>query len=147
MQKYQLPDGTIPVITLGMEVENLIREAVQRDRNQPLAAIEPRALKRFYEALMESIKKVSLLGYEPIILTSQAIRIYVKKLSEKVAPDLVVLSYNEILRETSIEAVDVLRMVEETGSPYNLGNIANMGNVGNIGMQDSVKQRKLVKSG
>jgi flagellar biosynthesis protein FlhA len=135
-KKYQLPDGTIPVITLSMEVENLIREAVQRDRNQPLAAIEPRALKRFYEALMESIKKVSLLGYEPVILTSQAIRIYVKKLSEKVAPDLVVLSYNEILRETSIEAVDVLRMVDESGVPFNMGNV---GNIGNTSMQEPGK--------
>ncbi len=111
-RKYQQPDGTIPVITLGMEVENLIREAVQKDRNQPLAALDPHTLKRFYEALLNSIKKVSLMGYEPIVLTSQAIRIYVKKLAEKVAPDLVVLSYNEILRETSIEAVDVLKFTD-----------------------------------
>ncbi|MCD4783764.1 MAG: flagellar biosynthesis protein FlhA [Candidatus Eremiobacteraeota bacterium] len=109
-QMYQLPDGTIPVITLGMEVENFIREAVQKDRNQPLATIEPRMLKHFYESLLGSIKKVTLKGYEPIILSSQGIRIYIKKLSEKIAPDLVVLSYNEILRETSIEVVDVLTL-------------------------------------
>ena len=120
-RKYQLADGTIPVITLGMEVENYIRDAVSKDRNQPLAAIDPRILKQFYEALLESIKKVTMLGHEPIILASQTIRIYVKKLTEKVAPDLVVLSYNEILRETSIEAVDILRLPIEGYSESTAG--------------------------
>ncbi len=109
-RKYQLEDGTIPVITLGMEIENLIREAVAQDRNQPLAAIDPYNLKRFYEALLDSIRKVTLLGHQPIILCSQTIRIYVKKLSEKVAPELVVLSYNEILREASIETIDIMKL-------------------------------------
>lgn len=109
-RKYAMDNGTIPVITLGMDVENLIREAVSRDRNQPLAAIDPMDLKLFYEGLLESIKKVSILGYQPIILCSQTIRVYVKKLAEKVAPDLVVLSYNEIIRETSIETVDILQL-------------------------------------
>jgi len=114
-RKYKLPDGTLPVITLGMEAENLIRNAIQKDRNQPLAAIEPHSLKCFYESLLDAIKKVSIMGNEPIILSSQAIRIYVKKLAEKVAPDLVVLSYNEIVRETSIEVVDILRLTDKPG--------------------------------
>ncbi|MCE1249053.1 MAG: flagellar biosynthesis protein FlhA [Firmicutes bacterium] len=107
-KNFQTPDGTIPVITLGMDVENFIREALQKDRNQPLSTIEPAILKRFYDALMESIRKVSSMNLQPIILCSQAIRVYVKKLTEKVAPDVSVLSYNEILPDTTIHTVDVL---------------------------------------
>jgi flagellar biosynthesis protein FlhA len=107
-KSFQTPDGTIPVITLGMDVENFIREALQKDRNQPLSTIEPVILKRFYDALMESIRKVSTMNLQPIILCSQAIRVYVKKLTEKVAPDVSVLSYNEILPDTTIHTVDVL---------------------------------------
>lgn len=113
-KNYQTPDGTIPVITLGMDVENFIREALQKDRNQPLATIEPQVLKAFYDSLIKSINKVSSMGLQPIILCSQTIRVYVKKLAEKIAPDVAVLSYNEILPETTIQTIDVLAIGRHT---------------------------------
>ena len=116
-KSYQTPDGTIPVITLGMDVENFIREALQKDRNQPLATIEPQILKAFYDSLIKSIGKVSGMGLQPIILCSQTIRVYVKKLAEKVAPDVAVLSYNEILPETTIQTIDVLVIGRHTRIP------------------------------
>lgn len=116
-RNYQTEDGTIPVITLGMDVENFIREALQKDRSQPLSAIEPQLLKGFYDSLLNSINKVTTMGLQPIILCSQTIRVYVKKLTEKVAPDVAVLSYNEIMPETTINTVDVLTIGGQGNNP------------------------------
>lgn len=109
-EAYQQEDGAIPVITLGVDVEELITESVREDKFKPFSAISPDNLKMLYKSLLKSVKKTASLGYQPIIITSQGIRFYVKKLTQKVIPNLVVLSYDEICNGNSVETIDILRL-------------------------------------
>jgi len=55
------------------------------------------------------MEKVSSLGIQPIVITAPVVRIYFKKLTEQVIPDLVVLSYNELDSRVEVQSVGVVR--------------------------------------
>ena len=44
-------------------------------------------------------------GMPPIVLTSPVVRIYFKRLTEQIMPELIVLSYNELDSKAEIQSV------------------------------------------
>ena len=48
------------------------------------------------------------LGEQPIVLTSPALRPYLKKMIEGVLPSVIVLSYNEIDADANIKSIAML---------------------------------------
>lgn len=113
-QEYRLPDGTMPVITLEPQVEQIIAETVQHPEKDTYAALDPNSIRIIYASLLREVEKVTTMGFQPIVLCSQTVRLYFKRLTERVLPNLVVLSYNEILPEVMVEAVGQIRMASET---------------------------------
>jgi len=115
-QEYRLPDGTMPVITLEPFVEQQIAETVQHPEKDTYAALDPNQIRLIYASLLREVEKVTTMGFQPIVLCSQTVRLYFKRLTERVLPNLVVLSYNEILADVMVEAVGQIRMAPETES-------------------------------
>ncbi len=115
-QDYKLPDGTMPVITLDPQVEQKIAETVQHPERDTYAALDPNEIRAIYASLLREVEKVTTMGFQPIVLCSQTVRLYFKRLTERVLPNLVVLSYNEILAEVMVEAVGQIRFVSDTES-------------------------------
>jgi len=115
-QDYRLPDGTMPVITLEPVVESQIAETVQHPDKDTYAALDPDTIRRIYASLLREVEKVTTMGFQPIVLCSQTVRLYFKRLTERVLPNLVVLSYNEILAEVMVEAVGQIRLSSDTES-------------------------------
>jgi flagellar biosynthesis protein FlhA len=115
-QEYRLPDGTMPVITLEPQVEQSIAETVQHPEKDTYAALDPNTIRLIYASLLREVEKVTTMGFQPIVLCSQTVRLYFKRLTERVLPNLVVLSYNEILAEVMVEAVGQIRLTQDTES-------------------------------
>ena len=61
-----------------------------------------------FNSLNTQLSKLTSLGIQPIILTSPVVRIYFKKLVEQIAPDLVVISYNEIDPSSEIQSIGMV---------------------------------------
>jgi len=55
--------------------------------------------------LAQNLEKFSSLNYQPIVLCSAQIRSHFKKLTDRFVPDLVVLSYNDILNNVQIQSL------------------------------------------
>lgn len=63
---------------------------------------------QIFASLNKEISKLTSLGLQPIILTSPIVRIYFKRLVEQVAPDLIVLSFNEIEPNAEIQSIGMV---------------------------------------
>ncbi|WP_341877203.1 flagellar biosynthesis protein FlhA [Defluviitalea saccharophila] len=89
------------IITLDPVLEQTIMDAVQQSEQGSYLALDPQTTQQIFEKLSREIARFNSIGQQPILLTSPIVRIYFKKLTEQIAPDLVVLSYNEV--DSSIE--------------------------------------------
>ncbi len=98
------------VITLDPELEQQIMGNVQQTEQGSYLALDPGVTQRIFDNLGKETMKLTSMGLQPIILTSPIVRIYFKRLVEQVAPDLVVLSYNEIDPASEIQSVGMVSL-------------------------------------
>ncbi len=105
-------DGKIYVATLDHEFEKIIENSIEQTNLGSYPVIPPDILDGFYRDLNEKIKKLSMQGHLPILLCSPNVRRFVRKLTEKNLPELVVLSYTEIPKELKIHSVGVVKGYE-----------------------------------
>ena len=109
---YQTPDGKIPLITLDQNVENAISGAIQQTDQGSFLALEPKVAKGIMESVARYITEFSSLNHRPVILCSAQIRAHFKKLIDRFIPNLVVLSYNEILNTVKIQSLGMVELLD-----------------------------------
>ncbi len=98
------------VITLDPELEQQIMGSIQQTDQGSYLALDPMTTQRIFDNLSSETGKLTSMGVQPIILTSPIVRIYFKRLVEQVAPDLVVLSYNEIDPASEIQSIGMVSL-------------------------------------
>lgn len=106
-QRYFV-DGENKVITLDPQLEQEIMESVQHSEQGSFIALDSEKTQMIFNSLNSELSKLTSLGIQPIILTSPIVRIYFKKLIEQIAPDLIVLSYNEIDPNSEIQSIGMV---------------------------------------
>lgn len=106
-QRY-FGDGENKVITLDPQLEQQIMESVQHSEQGSFIALDPETTQMIFNSLNNELSKLTTLGIQPIILTSPVVRIYFKKLVEQIAPDLIVISYNEIDPSAEIQSIGMV---------------------------------------
>ena len=107
---YQTSDGMIPLITLDQNVEKTISEAIQHTEQGSFLVLEPNVAQNIMETIARYVTEFSSLNYHPIVLCSAQIRSHFKKLVNRFIPNLVVLSYNEILNSTKIQSLGMVEL-------------------------------------
>jgi len=98
------------VITLDPELEQQIMNSVQNAEQGSYLALDPQVTQKIFDKLTLEVNKLTARGQQPIILTSPIVRIYFKKLVEQIAPDLVVLSYNELDPVAEVQSVGMVSL-------------------------------------
>ncbi len=107
---YRAEDGTLPVITLEQSVEEMISGALQQTDQGSFLALAPDKAQRVMQALAAQLEKVSAMGLQPVVLCAGSIRVHFKKLADRFIPNLVVLSYNEILNQVKVQSIGTVGM-------------------------------------
>jgi flagellar biosynthesis protein FlhA len=97
-------DGVLSVITVDPKLETLLGEAVRRGEDA-YALLDPQTVAKIYTSLTTQIQNAQAAGLHPIVLCSPAIRLALKRLTERAAPSLVVLSYSEIAPGLRVESI------------------------------------------
>ncbi len=110
IKHYLDADGKMYVITLDPGVEQAIREAIQYTDHGSYVALDPHKAQAIFNNLSNVINDVSERGFLPIILCAPVVRIYFKRLTEKLLPKLVVLSYNELDNKINVESLGVVNI-------------------------------------
>ena len=107
---YQSPEGNIPVITLDQNIEKTVAQAVQHTEQGNFLPIEPNVAREIMKKVTQNLEKFSQLNQQPVVLCSPLIRSHFKKLADRFIPDLVVLSYNEIVNNIQIHSIGTVAL-------------------------------------
>lgn len=98
------------VITLDAGLEQSIMDAVQQTEYGAYLNLDPQTVQNIYNSLSREIQRFTNIGEQPLVLASPVVRIYFKKLTEQVAPGLIVLSYNELDPTVEVQSIGVVRL-------------------------------------
>ena len=88
--------GALPVVALSPNWEQTFAEALVGQGADRQLALEPSRLHQFVADLRNAFERASQTGESPVLLTSAAIRPYVRSLVERFRPQTTVMSQNEI---------------------------------------------------
>jgi flagellar biosynthesis protein FlhA len=105
-------NGLLSVITVDPRLEALLAEAVRRGEDA-FALLDPNTVGRIYTSLTKQIAVAQNAGLQPIVLCSPSVRLALKRLTERAAPQLVVLSYSEIAPGLKVESIGQIIAHEE----------------------------------
>ncbi|SFT71302.1 flagellar biosynthesis protein FlhA [Selenomonas sp. GACV-9] len=108
--QQNVQNGTLPCITLDPALENRIAGGVQRTDHGSYVSLDPDSLQKLITALNTELPKLTNMGYQPIVLTSPAVRLYFRKLVERSVPGLIVLSHAEIEQSVEIQILGVVKI-------------------------------------
>ena len=108
-QQY-VQNNVLPCITLDPGLENHIAGAVQRTEHGSYVSLDPDAMQRLLASLNAELPKLTNMGYEPIVLTSPAVRTYFRQLVERSVQGLVVLSHAEIEQTVELQILGTVRI-------------------------------------
>ncbi|SDF39323.1 flagellar biosynthesis protein FlhA [Sporolituus thermophilus] len=104
------PNNNLTCLTVDPQLENMITGAVQRTEQGTYVALEPHIVQAVINSLTNELPKLTGLGFLPIVLTSPSARLYFRKLTERVAPNLTVLSYAELEPKIEVQALGVVKV-------------------------------------
>lgn len=98
-------DGVIPLVTLTPNWEQVFAESLVGQGDDRQLSLPPSALQDFINALRSTFERQAMMGETPVLLTSPAIRPYVRSIIERFRPMTVVLSQNEVHPKARIKTV------------------------------------------
>jgi len=108
-----LKDQKLYVLTLDPELEQTFSEGIQQtEQGGSFLALPPDVTQQLLNRLVEAAGKMMNSGYQPAILCSPVVRLHLKRLTERVIPDLAVLSFNEIFPSVQVESLGVVNIDE-----------------------------------
>ncbi len=105
-------NGLLSVITVDPRLEALLAEAVRRGEDA-YALLDPNTVAKVYGSLTKQIAVAQNAGLQPIVLCSPSVRLALKRLTERAAPQLVVLSYSEIPPGLKVESIGQISTTED----------------------------------
>lgn len=114
--QYTNPNEALQVITAGASLEKKFAESVHRTEQGSYLSIDPEASQTIFQKISEQVTQLQQSGVQPILLTSPATRMYMRQFVERFAPDLPILSYNELEPEVEIQSVGVVNISGGVGS-------------------------------
>jgi flagellar biosynthesis protein FlhA len=108
---YKDSSGVIHVASVSENLDSYITRSLQNQKEAiQTLGLSPDMLRALKQNIEKLIDKCAMLGYEPIIITSATIRIYLYRLIASSFPNITVLSYTELPSQIEIEFIDNLEM-------------------------------------
>jgi flagellar biosynthesis protein FlhA len=102
--KHRDAQGRLHVITLDPAMEDRVRAGFEHTDRGLFLRTSPQAIEAACRAIAAELEKLTRANHPPIVLVSPQIRAALKQMTAAHLPNLIVLSYNEITRDTKIES-------------------------------------------
>ena len=109
-QQYAQEGEAMKVITVGPALEKKIAESVQQSDQGSYLAMDPVSTQSIFQKLGEQVNRLIQMGQQPVLLTSPAIRMYLRQVIERSMQDIPVLSYSELEPNVEIQSVGVVNL-------------------------------------
>jgi flagellar biosynthesis protein FlhA len=103
-------NNVLACLTVDPQLESTISAAVQRTEQGAYVALDPQTIQAIVTNLTNELPKLTGIGYQPVVLTSPGARLYFRKVTERVAPNLIVLSYAELDPKIEVQAFGMVKI-------------------------------------
>jgi flagellar biosynthesis protein FlhA len=110
ISRQYIQNNTLTCITLDPQTENQIVSGVQHSDRGSFVNLDPGSMQQLIASLSNEIQKLTSAGFHPVLLTSPASRLYVRKLTERIAPNLVILSFAELENQIEVQSVGMVKI-------------------------------------
>ena len=111
---YRDKSGKIHVFTVDPAIEQQMAESIQSSKQGLVLGLEPSLSEKLLAGMGKLIEKMSNSGQIQLCICSPNIRLVLRKLAESKYPALNVVSYNEILPETELISIGIVRIENES---------------------------------
>jgi flagellar biosynthesis protein FlhA len=110
--RYRDKQGKLQVVTLDPALEDRIRAGLEHTDRGLVIRMSPPAIEATCRLIAQELDKLVKPGRPQVLLVSPQIRAGLKQMTSASLPRLVVLSYNEITRDTQIESLGMVSDVK-----------------------------------
>lgn len=109
-QLYRNAEGTLAVITLDPQLENLMTQALQQTDSGSLQALDPHQAQQILNSFSRTLERFAVKDYPPVAMVAPTLRRHLRKLLEPFIPQLAFISHSEIASGTPIRNLGVVRL-------------------------------------
>ncbi len=96
--------GALQTITLDPALEHTLMENVTP--GVPQMTLDPALSRRLVQSIGQQVERMLALGFsQPVLICMASLRLPLRRLTERTLPQLVILSYNEIVPNTEVRAI------------------------------------------
>lgn len=105
-------DGqSLKVLTVSGKVEKMIADSIQQTEQGNYLSLDPQYSQQILESIAQEVERVALMDQSPVILSSPAIRMYLRQITERYFPQIPILSYNELEASIEVQSVGVVDII------------------------------------
>jgi flagellar biosynthesis protein FlhA len=98
------------VLTLEPAVEDVITSGIQKTDHGTYLSVDPDKVQRILGGLNKQLERFTQFSQPPVVLCSPVVRRHFRRIVERFAPSLQVLSHNELVMDMKVHSVGVLKM-------------------------------------
>jgi flagellar biosynthesis protein FlhA len=102
--------GQIQVLTLDAGVEQSVAASIRAVEEKPTLILEPRFAEQLLRRLTEEVERMSRGNLRPVLLCAPNLRRHLRRFTERLVPQLAVLSLGEIPGHVSLRAFGVVKL-------------------------------------
>jgi flagellar biosynthesis protein FlhA len=108
----QLADnkGQMQVLTLDSGVEQSFAGSIRAVEEKPTLVLEPRFAESLLRKLSDEVERMTRGNLRPVLLCAPSLRRHVRRFTERLVPQLAVISLNEIPSHVSLRAFAVVKL-------------------------------------
>jgi len=109
-KQYLDSAGGLTVMMISPDIEDTIGQAVQHTEHESYVNPDPIMIRKLVSNVQKFINTFTAKGLQPIILCSPSVRIHLRNIIDKFFQSIVVLSHNEVTRDTSIKSLGMVEL-------------------------------------
>ncbi|HET6879295.1 MAG TPA: flagellar biosynthesis protein FlhA [Pirellulales bacterium] len=106
--RYRDAQNRLHVVTLDPALEDRIRAGFEHNDRGLFIRMSPPAIDATCRVLAKELEKLITRGHPPIVLVSPQIRAALRQMTSSQLPHAIILSYNEITRDTKLESMGLV---------------------------------------
>ncbi len=102
-RQHMLPDGTVPVFTLDPRFEKEIMQSIQDG-----SGLKPALIQKLMKSIEYAVKKTGANNIQPVIVCSPQVRSHLRRIAERIMPNLSVISSAELSPEAKLYSLGMV---------------------------------------
>ena len=106
--RYRDAENRLHVVTLDPALEDRIRAGFEHNDRGLFIRMSPQAIDATCRVLAKELDKLITRGHPPVVLVSPQIRAALRQMTSSQLPHAILLSYNEITRDTKLESMGLV---------------------------------------